>query len=82
MVAQSPEPGARETGRESGFLKPKVSFQQYFSTKYFSHLWCVSVTKSKIGFLNLKESEKWILRFFTKQINQRSRIMVRQSKEP
>jgi len=32
----------------------------------------VSLRKSKIGFLNWKESEKSILRFFTKQINPRS----------
>ena len=34
-----------------------VSFQQYFSSKHFSHLGCVSLRKSKIGFLNPKESE-------------------------
>ena len=34
-----------------------VSFQQYFSTKYFSHLGCVSLKQFKIGFLNPKESE-------------------------
>ena len=40
-----------------------------------SKFMCVSLKKSKIGFLNPKESErirKRILRFFTKQINPRS----------
>ena len=37
-----------------------------------TNLGCVSLRKSKIGFLNPTESEKRILRFFTKQINARS----------
>ena len=42
---------------KTGKISSSVLFQQYFSTKHFSHLGWVSLRKSKMESLNPKESE-------------------------
>ena len=57
MATQGNKYQSSEKLCKTGKTTSSGSFQQYFSTKHFSHLGCVSLRKSNIGFLNPKESE-------------------------
>ena len=58
---------------KTGKISSSVLFQQYLSTKHFSHLGCVSLRKSKMESLNPKESESgFCVSLLMKHINPRS----------